>query len=211
MKIAELMSTELVTATPDMSLKEAARRLATHGVSGLPVVDADDKVVGVLSEADVVAKEVDQRRASGNALVRLLEGPLLDERFDDPVRFARDWEQDSALGRWLATPAAGAARVVLAHHPDIVLDAAAFGGRPDLVVAGHTHGGQIRLPGFAPLFVASRLGTRFARGQFRVGGIPLIVTSGVGTSIVPVRIGVPPEIAVVDLVPLHSPTLKEGL
>jgi len=82
MKIAELMSTELVTATPDMSLKEAARRLATHGVSGLPVVDADDKVVGVLSEADVVAKEVDQRRASGNALVRLLEGPLLDERFD---------------------------------------------------------------------------------------------------------------------------------
>lgn len=112
MKIAELMSTELVTASPDMSLKEAARRLAGHGVSGLPVVDADGMVVGVLSEADVVAKEVDRRRASGNALIRLLEGPLLDERFDavtvgeamsgPPVVIRADKEVADAAARMLS-------------------------------------------------------------------------------------------------------------
>jgi CBS domain-containing protein len=51
-------------------------------VSGLPVVDADGHVVGVLSEADVIAKEVDRERRSGNALIRFLEGPPLDDGFD---------------------------------------------------------------------------------------------------------------------------------
>lgn len=82
MKVADLMTTEVVTATPEMSLKAAARELAAHGISGLPVVNADGIVLGVLSEADILAKQVDRQRRKGNALLRLLEGPLLDDHFD---------------------------------------------------------------------------------------------------------------------------------
>lgn len=81
MKVADLMTTDVVTATPDTALKIAARELAARGVSGMPVVDDSGHVIGVLSEADVLAKEVDGRR-TGNALLRLLEGPPVDDRFD---------------------------------------------------------------------------------------------------------------------------------
>lgn len=81
MKVTDLMTTDVVTATPETQLKRAARMLAERGVSGLPVVDVSHRVLGVLSEADVLAKEVDGRR-QGNALLRFLEGPPVDDRFD---------------------------------------------------------------------------------------------------------------------------------
>ncbi len=80
MRVQELMTTDVVTATPDTALKDAARELAGRGISGLPVVDADHHVVGVLSEADILAKEVDGTHR-GNALQRLLEGAPTSERF----------------------------------------------------------------------------------------------------------------------------------
>jgi CBS domain-containing protein len=81
MKVADLMTVETVTVRPEQPLKDAARVLGARGVSGLPVVDGDGVVVGVLSEADILAKEVDGRRAS-SALLRFLEGPPLDDRFE---------------------------------------------------------------------------------------------------------------------------------
>ena len=81
MKVADLMTGDVVTATPEMPLKAAARQLAERGVSGMPVVDEERHVLGVLSEADVLAKEVDGRRQS-NVLLRFLEGPPADDRFD---------------------------------------------------------------------------------------------------------------------------------
>jgi CBS domain-containing protein len=56
MKVDALMTSDVLTVTPEASLKEAARLLADRGISGLPVVDATGAVVGILSEADVVAK-----------------------------------------------------------------------------------------------------------------------------------------------------------
>lgn len=81
MKVADLMTVDVVSATPDQPLKAAARELGARGVSGLPVLDATGVVVGVLSEADILAKEVDGRRES-HALLRFLEGPPIDDRFD---------------------------------------------------------------------------------------------------------------------------------
>lgn len=80
MKVRDAMTTELVTTSPEATLKDAARLLAEHHVSGLPVVDADGVVVGVVSEADIVAKEVDET-PRGSALKRFLEGPPVDDRF----------------------------------------------------------------------------------------------------------------------------------
>ena len=80
MKIQDAMTTEIVTTTPEASLKDAARELAKHHVSGLPVVDAEGVAVGVISEADIVAKEVDDT-PRGSLLQRFLEGPPVDDRF----------------------------------------------------------------------------------------------------------------------------------
>lgn len=65
MKIRELMTTEVVTVTPETTLKEAATLLVQRGISGVPVVDEDGAVVGVFSEADVVVKEGREGRRDG--------------------------------------------------------------------------------------------------------------------------------------------------
>ena len=85
---------------------------------------------------------------------------------------------------------------LLVHEPDIFTRVPA---RVALTLAGHTHGGQIRLPLIWPAFVPSKYGTRFAYGHVIEDGRHLIVSGGLGTSIVPARLGVPPEIVQVRL------------
>lgn len=58
MKVADVMTNEVVTVPPGASLKEAARLLIEHRISGLPVVDNQNHILGVVSEADVLPKEV---------------------------------------------------------------------------------------------------------------------------------------------------------
>ena len=70
----------------------------------------------------------------------------------------------------------------------------AFRARVALTLAGHTHGGQIRLPLIWPAFVPSKYGARFAYGHVVENDRHLIVSGGLGTSIIPARLGVPPEI-----------------
>ncbi|MDR3421172.1 MAG: metallophosphoesterase [Xanthobacteraceae bacterium] len=86
--------------------------------------------------------------------------------------------------------------VLLAHEPDIFPDVPA---RVTLTLCGHTHGGQIRLPLVWPAFVPSKYGARFAYGHVVEEGRHLIVSGGLGTSIIPARLGVPPEIVRVEL------------
>ena len=57
MKVEDLMTREVVSTTPATSLKDVARTLMEHGISGLPVCDDDGVVVGVVSEADILVKE----------------------------------------------------------------------------------------------------------------------------------------------------------
>ena len=69
--------------------------------------------------------------------------------------------------------------------------------RVSLTLSGHTHGGQVRLFGWSPL-VPSDYGNRFAYGHVREK-CDIIISGGLGCSIAPVRIGVPPEIVLVTL------------
>jgi len=87
--------------------------------------------------------------------------------------------------------------IVLTHEPDSFPEVPA---RAALTLAGHTHGGQVALPLLGALVVPSRYGTRYAAGHIVEGGRHLFVTSGIGTSILPVRFGVTPEIALLTLV-----------
>jgi len=84
--------------------------------------------------------------------------------------------------------------ILLAHEPDIALRVPS---RVALQLSGHTHGGQIRLLGWSPA-VAPKHGIRLAYGHFRFK-CDLIVSGGLGCSIMPVRFGVPPEIVEVTL------------
>jgi len=86
--------------------------------------------------------------------------------------------------------------LLLAHEPDIFPQVPA---RVALTLCGHTHGGQIRLPLIWPAFVPSRYGRRFAYGHIIEDDRHMIVSGGLGTSIVPARLGVPPEILLVEL------------
>jgi hypothetical protein len=70
--------------------------------------------------------------------------------------------------------------------------------RVSLCLAGHTHGGQVRVLGWTP-FVPSAFGNRFRHGHIVEENRHLIVSAGLGCSTYPFRFGVPPEIVVIDL------------
>jgi uncharacterized protein len=82
------------------------------------------------------------------------------------------------------------------HNPDIFYE---LPDRFAITFAGHTHGGQVNLPFLGRLIVPSQYGEKFAIGYISEGGRNMFVTTGIGTSILPVRFRVPPEIAVVVL------------
>ena len=86
--------------------------------------------------------------------------------------------------------------LLLVHEPDIF---PVVPERVALTLAGHTHGGQIRLPFVWPHFVPSQYGARYAYGHVIENDRHLIVSGGLGTSIIPARLGVPPEILHVTL------------
>lgn len=90
----------------------------------------------------------------------------------------------------------GGVPVLLSHSPDVF---PAVPRRIGLVLAGHTHCGQIVLPLVGALYVPSRHGGRFRCGVYRKGGQLLVVSAGVGTSILPLRFGAPPDIWVIDI------------
>ncbi len=83
--------------------------------------------------------------------------------------------------------------ILLAHEPDIFPDVP---NRISLTLAGHTHGGQVRLLGRS-LVVPSRYGNRYAYGLVQENGRQMIVSGGLGCSIAPVRVGVPPELTMI--------------
>jgi hypothetical protein len=84
--------------------------------------------------------------------------------------------------------------ILLSHHPDFFYEAAQVG--VDLTISGHTHGGQIHVRGRSPV-VHSEFG--YLRGLFTDGPSRLYVGRGVGVSVLPVRIGAPPEVPIIRL------------
>jgi predicted MPP superfamily phosphohydrolase len=87
----------------------------------------------------------------------------------------------------------GAPLVVLSHDPDVF---PRLPDRPALVLAGHTHGGQVNVPGVRERVTPSRFGDRFAGGLARDGRRVMYVSRGIGTSTFPVRFRAAPEVVV---------------
>ena len=100
------------------------------------------------------------------------------------------------LPKALAQVPDGEPVLLLAHDPDV------FPFVPDrvsLTLSGHTHGGQVAIPRLRALAIPSRYGERYAKGHIEEHGRHLYVTSGLGTSGLPLRAFMPPEVVVLEL------------
>jgi hypothetical protein len=106
------------------------------------------------------------------------------------------WEGTHDVHRALGGVTDDAPVIVLTHNPDVFPHVPA---RVALTIAGHTHGGQVALPLVGRPIVPSKYGERYAIGHVVEEGRHLFVTPGLGTSIIPVRFRVPPEISLVTL------------
>jgi hypothetical protein len=90
-------------------------------------------------------------------------------------------------------------KVVLAHNPDFIEEFAVKNAHIDLMMSGHTHGGQIRLPLVGAPHIDSDYGQRYAIGMNRCREMQIYTTRGIGTITLPVRLDCPPEIVLYRL------------
>lgn len=108
------------------------------------------------------------------------------------------WEGAHDVGKALAGVPDGASILAFTHNPDVFPEVPP---RVALTVAGHTHGGQVYIPLIGRPVVPSRYGERYAIGHIVEANRHLFVSAGLGTSIIPVRLLVPPEISVLTVRP----------
>lgn len=179
-----------------------------------PLVETGRPVIGVLGNHDWYGDGRDMARRLTKVGVRMVDN---DRVFIDAAMrgvteeapaegvciaglgdFGKDTMDFEAAFRGVPE---GMARIVLQHQPDAV-ETREFveGPRMDVIFAGHTHGGQIRLPLIGAPVTLSRYGQKYASGLAQGPRCPVVVSRGVGMSFLPVRIGVRPEVVEVTLV-----------
>ena len=115
---------------------------------------------------------------------------------DDRILGAPDWEKMSSQH--------GAPHLLLAHNPDFFYEAEAR--RVPLMLSGHTHGGQIRLPGRAPILRQSRF--CLDEGTFSFRSSLLVVSRGLGSVGLPWRWGADPEAVLIEILPPSPSRVK---
>ncbi len=181
---------------------DGARRLAglraRHGVYA--VLGNHDHYVGAEIVAAALARRAPQIRLLRNEIARLpLPAPLYLAGADDP---GRDWSarrlELPALARLAAARPDDGPTLLLVHRPEVFPQAAELGF--PLVLCGHTHGGQLALPGSRGQVNLASLVTRFTRGLYRRNGSTLYVNRGLGVGGPALRIHCPREIATLELV-----------
>ncbi|TMJ13900.1 MAG: metallophosphoesterase [Alphaproteobacteria bacterium] len=155
--------------------------------------------VAVLGNHDHWNDAPGARAALADAGIRLLSnqaaaiGPLAVGGLDDDFTHRADLPATLDALRALPGP-----RIMLSHSPDPFADLPAD---VPLMLAGHTHCGQVALPFLGAVRTMSRYGKRYACGIVREGGKVLIVGAGLGTSGLPLRLGAVPDLWLVTLRP----------
>lgn len=159
------------------ALRGLRARLGTIAVLGNHDHDSDPAVVAAaLAAADISV--LDNAATQRGPLAIGVVGDAYSGNDDLPVTLR-------ALAR-LSGP-----RLLVTHSPDI---APAMPADIPLLLAGHTHCGQIVLPVIGALWVPSRYGDRYRCGMVREGVRTVLTTAGLGTSLLPLRYGAPPDI-----------------
>ncbi|MCD6441981.1 metallophosphoesterase, partial [bacterium] len=88
-------------------------------------------------------------------------------------------------------------RILLSHTPEIIDDLKT--GDADLILAGHTHGGQVKIPGIRASWIPTKYHGKYARGLFKVKGAYMYVNRGIGNKKLPMRFNSRPEITLIKL------------
>ena len=106
------------------------------------------------------------------------------------------WTRPQHIDETIAKIPQGSTIIALTHNPDIFTK---LPQRVSLLLAAHTHGGQVNIPLIGTPIVPSRFGRKYTAGEVYESGHHMFVTTGIGTSIIPVRFRVPPEIVFLTL------------
>lgn len=135
----------------------------------------------------------------GNTRLRIYGLELIESRGDAPFV--------DEVCRWLEEGDPGDLNILMGHSPDYVLELLDLRGEasPDFCLAGHTHGGQIRIPFLGPIVTLSDVPRDWARGFREVGNTRLNVSAGLGSehaaALPDIRVNCPPEMTLFHLVP----------
>lgn len=122
--------------------------------------------------------------------------------FKDHLKLTKTWAETSKDAKKWLEPSGDGDIIALEHSPDILpVITGELSISPDLklILAAHTHGGQVWFPVLGTPIVPSGFGQKYAYGHVNQNGVDMFVTSGVGTSVLPIRFMVPPEIAVLTI------------
>jgi len=162
----------------------------------------------VLGNHDHWRNAGEARRALRQAGIRVLDndaaaaGPLVVGGLDDA--FTGRHDVGRTVARMRALPGA---RILISHSPDPFPELPADIG---LMAAGHTHCGQVRLPIVGALSTMSKYGQRYACCRIDEDGRTLIVTAGLGTSGITLRLGAVPDLWLIELRPAPPRSGRRG-
>ncbi|MEJ7578152.1 MAG: metallophosphoesterase [Pyrinomonadaceae bacterium] len=227
LKIAIL--TDLHVGAPHISvekLKQVVERTNTEAPDAIVILGdlvIQDVVGGKFVEPEVIADELRNLRAplgtiavlgnhdwwlDGGRVTRTLREARITVLENDVHQVERNgqtfwfaglgdlWTRGADIKETLGKIKTDDPAIILTHNPDVFPDVPS---RVSLTLAGHTHGGQVNLPLLGRPVVPSKFGQRYATGHVVENGRHLYVANGVGTSIIPVRFRVPPEIVILTL------------
>jgi predicted MPP superfamily phosphohydrolase len=172
------------------------RAAIEEGILALRGLKAPGGVAAVIGNHDVLYDVDEVRRALAAAGANVLENVSMPVRGGAIVGLGELSSDNAHYAQAAATAPPQTPLIVAMHWPDSITG---IDTRAALVLAGHSHCGQMGLPVIDQLVVASPASRLYRCGLYEVGGKPLYVSGGVGTSILPMRFLAPPEIGVVTL------------
>jgi predicted MPP superfamily phosphohydrolase len=154
--------------------------LGNHDLSNIR-----ERVVDMLGHAGITVLQNDAVK------IETRQGPLWIVGIDDAILGKTD------LRKAFACVPADAPAIAMWHEPDHSPRAEPFG--PFLLLCGHTHGGQVRIPGLGPLSLPT-MGKKYVSGRYEIGDMTMFVSNGVGMYRPPVRLNCPPEVLLIRLI-----------
>ena len=182
-----LITGDFVSAIDDTSL---------DGIGRLGMLDAPDGVFAILGNHDYWCDAADVAEAVERTGIRLLlnEHVVIKRKGEALVVGGLDdiWEGDYDLDKALHGIPRRAPVLLMVHEPNYA-DTVARDGRVALQLSGHSHGGQIRVPGIGPLALPDQA-WRYPMGMYTVGDMLLYVSRGIGLAEIPFRLNCRPEI-----------------
>jgi predicted MPP superfamily phosphohydrolase len=212
-KLSNAQSPDIVLLLGDYV--DQAGSLAGELLEELSKLEAAKGVYAVLGNHDVGASDaqliVEEIEASSSVNLLRNESIFLDVETEGEIRTLQiigiespgEWwgDEDDQVAENVVRTAIDSGdadfRLVMSHHPEIF--DICVRNEIDLVTAGHTHGGQLAVPYLSRYLNVGRLAVKYLHGLYERNDTKMVITAGVGVGVIPARLGVPPEVTLIEL------------